>query len=202
MSAPCPNCSTVQERPASFCVSCGKSLSSAGAPGSQASGPAAPHRAERPAGPEQLARLARTCVTTLLLVGVIQLAGAVAATILSRVMPETARALLFMGALWGGVGAVILALSYWARRDPLTGAVGGLVLFTSFWALDIVDNPATAAEGLFIRVLIVAFLAWAVAAGVKHRALKRRLEGPSTSAPPATLQTPHPTTPEPLRRAA
>lgn len=205
MPAACPNCSAVQERLGTFCTSCGRATAKASASGAAASAPSVPtpSAAERAAGPDPLARLTKTCVTSLLLVGVIQLAGAVAATILSRVMPETAKALLFMGALWGGVGAVLVALSYWARRDPLTAAAAGFVLFTSFWALDIVDNPSTAAEGLFIRVIIVAFLGWAVAAGVKHRALKRRLEQPrSPAAPRQAAPATQSTTPEPLRTAA
>lgn len=188
MPVACPHCSATQERPGRFCVSCGKALpdANAGVPKVVAGPDLAASSAGRSLQADQLARELRTGWITLLVVGILQLVGAVAVAGVSRLIPESARAYLFMSVMLGGVGAIFVAMSFWARRDPLAATLSGLVLFVSLWILDIVADPSTAAQGLLIRLVITAFLARALVAGIKHRALKRQLEQEQAGGRPAT----------------
>lgn len=187
MSVACPHCSATQERPGSFCTSCGKALPAATPAGPKVvpASDIAASSAGRSLQADQLARQLRTGWVTLLVIGILQLVGAVAVAGVSRLIPESARAYLFMSVMLGGVGAIFVAMSFWAKRDPLAATLSGLVLFVSLWVLDIVADPSTAAQGLLIRLVITAFLARALAAGIKHRALKRQMEQEQAGGRPA-----------------
>jgi hypothetical protein len=72
-----------------------------------------------------------------------------------------------------GVGVIFLALYFWARKQPLPAAIVGLVLFITYVVLLAVLNPATIAQGILMKIIVIAVLVNSIQAGVKYRQLQQ-----------------------------
>lgn len=178
MPATCPHCHAAHENAASFCTACGKAMPSAETGGPRVLGThdLASSHAGRSLQMDHLNRHIRTGYRTLMVVGILQIVLGGVVAVVAMLAPPEVQGLGMIATFVGGIGAVFLALSFWARRDPLPATVTGLTLFLSSWLLDIIGDPSMALRGAVIKVAIALFLARAVAAAVKHRALKRQID--------------------------
>ncbi len=182
MPAACPHCRAANEHAGAFCTVCGKAMPSAepGGPRVLGTHDLASSNAGRSLQMDHLARHIRTGYRTLLFVGILQIVLGAVVAVLAMIAPPEVQGLGLIATFVAGIGAVFLALSFWARHDPLPATVTGLTLFLSSWLLDIIGDPSMALRGAIIKLAIALFLGRAVAAAVKHRALKRQIEQEET----------------------
>ncbi len=182
----CPHCQASGHGGGAFCAACGLALP----------GPRKPPRIVGESGYAQsdlglhvqsglMEQKAKAASTILLVIGVLQVIGAVAIVLLGGGLSGGGQTML-AALVTGGVVLIValgfFGLAFWARTNPLPPSTIGLTVFVTFAALDAVLDPANLARGLFIKIIIVVALAKAVQAGIKHREL-RRLAGASTGAP-------------------
>lgn len=183
MSVNCPHCQAANEDGSQFCVSCGKALPIASGGPRVVSGKGfAASSTGQSLQLDELQKQARSAFRILLTIAILQLIVAALAIGAYFLIPPSSTpstfspaALMGIGIVVGIVGLLFLGLSLWARRSPLPAAITGLVVLISLWVLDILANPAAIAQGILIKILIIAALGKAVSAGMKHRALRRQL---------------------------
>jgi len=161
----CPHCGVTVEETAAFCPSCGKAVSSG------STGPRVVEREElasTEAGiklqAEGLRKEAHKAFVCLLVVAILQL---VAAAIFYALSP----ALLQVSVVVGIIGVLFFGLAFWARRSPFPAAITGLVILVTLWALDAIADPATVAQGLLVKIIIIVVLVRAIQAGARYRRL-------------------------------
>jgi hypothetical protein len=166
----CPHCGVTVESTAAFCPSCGKAVSTG------TTGPRIVERedlASTRAGlelqAEGLLQESRKAFVCLLIVGILQFVAA--GILLAIELPGLER----ISAVLGIIGLVFLGLAFWARRSPLPAAITGLVILLTLWALDAVVDPASAAQGIVLKLIIVVVLGRAIQAGLRHRKLLREM---------------------------
>jgi hypothetical protein len=70
-----------------------------------------------------------------------------------------------------GIAAAFFGLWAWSRIQPFAAAIVGLVLFVSLWLLDIIADPKTIAQGILLKIIVIAVLSKAIQAGAEHRKL-------------------------------
>lgn len=179
VTIPCPHCRAVNPPDSRFCAGCGKAMPPAAASrpvivGAKAFASSAPGRMLQLG---ELHRRARTARNALFGLGLLQLilGGALFAVGSVATDPEARRGLTFIGAAVGIIGVIFIALGAWAGRNPLPAALCGLVLYCTLAIGDALASPATLIQGIVIKVIIIAILAKAVSAGVRHRQLKKHL---------------------------
>ncbi len=178
MPATCPHCQASNEHSGAFCTTCGKAMPSAAPAGPRVLGThdLAASQAGRSLQIDQLTRHIRTGYRTLLAVGILQLLMGAVILALASAAPPDVQGLGLVAAFVAGIGVVFLGLAFWAKKSPLPATVTGLVLFLSGWLIDAAADPSLALRGVVIKLVIAVFLARAVSAAVKHRALKRQAE--------------------------
>ncbi len=176
--AVCPHCHAPTAQPGSFCVSCGKAMPSENPTGPRILGThdLASSHAGRSLQMDHLDRHIRTGYGTLLGVSILQLSVALLWLLLAAFGPGEPAHLYNRAAFVGGIGSIFCILAFWSKRSPLPATVIGLVLFLSSWVFDIRADPNVAIQNIVIKIAIAIFLFRAVAAAIKHRALKRQID--------------------------
>ena len=62
--------------------------------------------------------------------------------------------------------------------NPLPAAITGLAIFVTLQLVGAAVYPASLAEGLIVKVIIIAALVKAIQAGLAHRKLKQKMGQP------------------------
>jgi len=172
----CPHCGASNVGGSAFCESCGKALPAAIPGGPRVvSADAVPttavgHRMVS----DELAKTQRKAAGALLAVGIIQLVfGAILWASLKNApgAAENAAQINLVLAIVIGVGMIYFALYFWARKSPLPAAIVGLVLYLTLLLVDAVTDPTSIGRGIILKVIIIAVLAQAIQAGLKHKQL-------------------------------
>jgi hypothetical protein len=183
----CPHCGAQNPATAAFCESCGKAL-----PGAQRSGPRIVGANEMPTTAvghqmvsDELTKTQKSASTALLVVAIIQIViGGLLVLVRANAQTAAQSQLTVLMAAQLGVAALFWALWFWSRRAPLPASIVALIVYCTLVALNVVtslkrlaDNP-DAARGPFggvgigiMDIIIIAVLARAIAAGLKHRRL-------------------------------
>lgn len=178
MNVQCPHCGAPNPPDSRFCGACGKALPSAVPTRPVIIGDKdfATSESGRALQLDELHRRARAARNILFCLAVLQFifSGALTALALSDATGQGDR-LLVIGIATGVVGLLFLILGFWAGRNPLPASIVGLVLFVTFVVADALASPATLIQGAIIKIFIIAVLAKAVSAGVRHRQLKKHI---------------------------
>jgi hypothetical protein len=188
----CPHCGAANPVGSQFCQSCGKALPSMAQGGPRIVGSAgfATTSAGQKLQADELHKTAKKASGALLAVAIIQ-------TIVCGVLLAIAGAngridVMFANAIFIGMGAIAVifwGLWGWSRRQPLPAAIVGLVLYATLIAINVVfatRNLGAGGSGSggfggigigWLDIVIMAVLAQAITAGVKHRQLLRQSSG-------------------------
>jgi hypothetical protein len=170
----CPHCGVLNADAGAFCESCGKAL--------PATEPEAPRivsgvkLASTPLGRrlqvDDIRKQARNTARALLLVAILQ---AIVGTFLILMMQEQGRVrnLALPLIMIYGIAAVFLGLYFWARRQPLPAAIAGLAIFVTLHVVEGLIDPNAIAQGLLLKIIVVAVLARGISAGPKYRQLQQ-----------------------------
>ncbi|MBX3317550.1 MAG: zinc-ribbon domain-containing protein [Phycisphaeraceae bacterium] len=185
MSIVCPHCSATNESTAQFCTSCGKAL-----PTQTTTGPRVVSDKEFASSKTgqtlQLAEMkkqVKTAFSILLTIAILQAIGGGLLLILGLLAPGSAQQagaptgafeLVFVGVFVLILCAIFTTLAFWARKSPLPAAITGLALYATLVIAGIVVSGGQV-RGLVIPIIICIALSRAIAAGVKHRALKQHM---------------------------
>ncbi|MDB5328268.1 MAG: hypothetical protein JWM57_3837 [Phycisphaerales bacterium] len=185
----CPHCDVSNPNGGAFCESCGMAL-----PDPHYTGPRVVDAKSLPAtvaGGElfgdQLLKQTKTAVTTLLVVGIVQIVigGLAALAVMNLSHGRQANpAALIPFAVIGVIGLIFIGLSFWARHSPLPAAIVGLVLYSTLVVLNIATAMSNisaggpqANNGLggigvgWLDIVIIIFLARGIQAALTHRRL-------------------------------
>ncbi len=179
MSNVCPHCQAVCAPGATFCMSCGKAVStgSAGGPRVITAADYASTGSGRTLQAEELLKQTKKACGALTTVAVLQ-------TIFGALIVFTASQGQSLGPIKTegvdikilslfvfGLAAVFFGLAFWARKSPFPAAITGLVVFVTVHLLDAIADPTAIIRGILIKIVIVVILSRAISAGVKYKAM-------------------------------
>jgi hypothetical protein len=167
----CPHCNALGQNPGGFCTSCGKALPTAAGSGPRVLGKneIGSSGAARTLRSDELVTQAKKAAGALLAVAIMQAAfGTISVLALNgqlagRQLPPTVYAFIY------GVAVIFLALYFWARKSPLPAAIVGLVVFITIHLLDAIADPASLAQGIIFKIIIIVVLARAIQSGLLYR---------------------------------
>lgn len=185
----CPHCSVSNAAPGKFCASCGRALPSAEKLAPRVISGKGQDFAQSGAGQamqmDELGRQARAASKILMVLGgLVGFFGAVMFLISmggGRSELDEASNLKAVGLTLMVLSAIYFGLGAWAKKNPLPASITGLVMYTSLAVVGLVQQlsarelPPGVYAGYAIEIAIIAALARAVAAGMKHRELSRRV---------------------------
>ena len=126
--------------------------------------PATAAAAEPPTSDEAL--LGRSGATSLLAVAVLELVG-------TTVVSLSAGPASFDLALAYGLAAAFAGLYAWARTNPFPACITGLALYITMHLLAAVAEPASLAQGIIIKLVVVCVLVRSIHNIASHRAHDR-----------------------------
>lgn len=189
----CPHCSAPNAAPGKFCVACGRALPSAVKLAPRVISGKSKDFAESSAGQamqmDELGKQARSASQILMVLGTLSgIFGGMLFLLSLSMNPADDREIgpglmKITGVTLLVLSAIYFSLAFWAKKSPLPASITGLVLYTSLAVVDLVAAPTVAAPGIIVKIIIIAALAKAVTAGVKHRELSRRVRTPSPNSP-------------------
>lgn len=183
----CPHCGAENAAGSTFCAACGKALPAAGTGGPRVvtAGTAGASAAGRQLLTDELRKKIKKASGALLAVAIIQ---AIMGPVMLMMMKSQAERAAGPGAVFEikpiayvmvfGIAAAFFGLYLWSRAQPFAAAIVGLVLFISMWLLDVIADPTTIANGIILKVIVIAVLTKAIQAGSEYRKLleQQRLE--------------------------
>jgi hypothetical protein len=181
----CPHCAATNANPGKFCTACGRALPSPTKVAPRVISGKSKDFAQSGAGQVmqagELEKQAKSASQILIVLGslcvffglVLLMLGSIRDSEVAGELDPTV--LKITGTVVLVLSAIYFSLGFWAKKKPLPAAITGLVLYSSLAVLDLAAADAFSAPGLVIKVVIIAALAKAVAAGVKHRELLRRM---------------------------
>jgi len=176
--AACPHCSAVNEDGVAFCAQCGKALPelNPSLPRIVAGNQVAATAVGQDLQADQLHRKAKQAFGALLAVAILTfIFGLLLSFALGRAGKEYAAmavVLLVTNLILAGIYA---GLAFWARKNPLPAALVGLVLFVTIHVINVVMDPMTIAQGIIVKIIIIAVLVRAIQAGTKHKKLREQM---------------------------
>ena len=187
MAVTCPHCSAVNAVAGAFCEACGKALPSAAPAGPRVlTGDAMPTSgAGRAVVSDDLRKKMRQASYALLAVAIIQ-------TIIGPVMLYASKAQMerqtgapaeITAIGWIiviGIASAFWILFLWSRFQPLAAAIVGMVLFLTIILLDAIADPMTIAQGLIMKVIVIAVLAKGISAALQYKRMQAG-EAPATA---------------------
>lgn len=169
----CPHCAA-NTPVGSFCQSCGKAIeSAASAPRVVKGADIAKTSAGATLQSEQLEKQVRSASGALLAVAILSLLGlGLLWFMLQQMGPQVdwdiATILL---AAQAAISVIFFGLWIWSKSSPLPAAIVGLVVYLSLILVNAFMDPATIAQGLIVKIIIIAFLCKGISAGLQHRKL-------------------------------
>jgi hypothetical protein len=183
----CPHCGNSAAAMAAFCGSCGLALPSAAptTPRVVTVKDSARTTAGQKLQADELLRTAKRAASTLLTIGIINLAfGALNVQLIMRI--GRLGQLHYMEAMTASMliaGALYVAMFFWAKFNPLAATIAGLAVYIVKWVADVVIRSAlyhatSATSGSvntyqIVRIFMVFYLIGGIAAAMKHRKLLR-----------------------------
>lgn len=84
-------------------------------------------------------------------------------------LPEEIRIVQISGFAFAGLGLVFVVLGVMIYSAPVACTVLALILYIAGWAISGIGNPAMLANGLIIKIIIVAALVKAIQAAVAYQ---------------------------------
>ncbi len=170
--ASCPHCGGDNPDGAAFCASCGKALPTGGTPRVTTGEDFAHTAVGRGLQADQLRKQSSSASTWLFLVAALMAIGGMVVWGMLQNKGEEARKLATtLMAVNLGLAGLFAALGVWARFNPLPASIVGLVLFITLQVVNVVIDPTTIAQGILVKILVIAALAKAVSAGLKYKQL-------------------------------
>lgn len=169
---PCIHCGVGNTTGAAFCQTCGKALPLETSPRIIEGGSFAESGVGQTMQLELLAKQASGAWKALLAVAIIQ---TLAAIVLSALLIEELG--MIVPLITGGIAATFWALFLWARSNPLPASICGMIVYVTLIALDAATDPTQLVRGWLLKIIIISVLAKAISAGIKHRELRRRVQG-------------------------
>jgi hypothetical protein len=184
MAVACPHCTASNTDGTRFCVSCGKAVPAAARAGPRVlnNNDLATSSAGQTVQLNDLERQIKPAIKTLLGLGVLHaFIGAI--YFVGGLVQHQRQGFgsVEAGGVLLGFGAGFFGLSYWARKSPLPATVTALSIYGTLIGVDTIITAMTHLISLglavlvVIRIMIIAVLARAVHAAVKHRALSRQM---------------------------
>jgi hypothetical protein len=174
MGISCPHCNSENLADASFCDSCGKAL-----PSSASAGPSVV-TAKKPMSrlatryvADDLKRQTKKAAGALLAVAILQVIGGTFIIVMMNSNQVEVPPVLYLVVY--GVAVLFFGLFLWARKNPFPAAIAGLVLFVTVHGLDAVVDPKTLANGILVKIIIIAILIRAIGAGQKYNQISKSL---------------------------
>jgi Kef-type K+ transport system membrane component KefB len=187
MAITCPHCGAVNAVAGAFCESCGKALPSVVPSGPRVlTGDAMPTSgAGRMAVSDDLQKKVKQAGYALLAVAIIQtIIGPVMLFASKAAMEKQSGGPVEITAIgWiivFGVAAAFWILYIWSRFQPLAAAIVGMVLYVTILLLDAIADPMTLAQGLIMKVIIIAVLAKGISAALQYKRMQAG-EAPATA---------------------
>jgi hypothetical protein len=152
----CSQCSHANPRKSKFCEACGTSLARV----------AASERAADEIEADGMLLEVKKAQGAMLVVAVVQMIAVLFLTMTAALDGVTTVVMLL-------IAGVFFGLWVWAKHNPLAAAIVGLVVFLSLHLADAIVDPTALLRGIVLKIIVIAILGRAIAAGIKHREFVR-----------------------------
>lgn len=74
-----------------------------------------------------------------------------------------------------GVAAVYFVLALWSKVQPVTAIITALILYVLLQVLVVLDKPTSMAEGIIIKIVVVAYLVKGIKSAMEAQKIRRNL---------------------------